>query len=65
MLPGELSFFIIFNIQTLCAVRNSGISLADGSALMVYNARFSYVNNFLLTPRTFYELYIVSSSYIN
>lgn len=38
---GVSGFVNHFCIETSCAVRNSGISLADTSALMTYNARFS------------------------
>ena len=30
--------FVSIDIQTSCAVRNSGISLVDATALMAYNA---------------------------
>ena len=50
------------SIQTLHAVRNSGISLADTSALMAHHAQFSCVNDFPLPFPTFHEL---KNSYFN
>ena len=52
-----------FNVQTSCAVRNSDISLADVSALMSYNARFSCLYAVVSPFPTFYELQAVILSY--
>ena len=46
-----------FNIQTSCAARNSGISLANRwSMLLACKARFSCVSDFPPPLRTIYEL---------
>ena len=55
-----INSIIITNIQTSRAVRNSGISLADASALMAYNERFSCVNDFPATFPTFNGLLTVT-----
>ena len=46
-----LQVVLLFKLRA----RNSGISLADASALMAYNARFSF-NDFPPTFPTFYRL---------
>ena len=58
-LEEKLVHYSIFSIQTLCAVRNSGISLAAMSVLMAYNAWFPCVNGFVPPFPTFYELFNV------
>ena len=52
---------VYFIVQTSCAVRNSGISLNDQSALMAYNARFSCVHDFAAPFPKLYGLKMVTN----
>ena len=49
----------LYYVQTSCAVRNSGISLANASALMAYNALCLCVNGVVSPFPTFYDVQAV------